>query len=374
MRFTGLLPIFFSAAFAHAQSWDELKAKRDRLNLHEEFDVSSVSKNTSTSQAHARHVALEFSEGRWREDTSGGAGHEIRIFDGSALFTMEEGGDEYKRQVPRKGWEPSPFWPDDAEWSKVVERERHACGLPGTDHTCIQFEAPLKKWSRQKGNDTISMVDGVVVLLVDAETGAILAAHTVEALQNRRVAYQVDTRFTLKKLGYRDTAEAALFKVPPDFREVKTLSPYDATKAVKQMKGQEAPTFTATAMDGKKFSLADFKGKTVLLDFWATWCPPCRADAPALDKLYKKYSDRLMIVGVSVGEERAIVEKFLAKNPHAFPIVLTSENDVPPPYRISVLPTYIVIQADGTIASAAHGDQGFSDLRKLLKKSGLEVD
>lgn len=81
-----------------------------------------------------------------------------------------------------------------------------------------------------------------------------------------------------------------------------------------------------------------------------------------------------MIVGVSVSEDRSIVEKFLKAHPHDFPIVLTTENELPAAYQIGVFPTYIVIDLDGNVASAVEGDQGFSDLRKLLKKAGLEID
>ena len=73
-------------------------------------------------------------------------------------------------------------------------------------------------------------------------------------------------------------------------------------------------------------------------------------------------------------ELRAIVEKFLKQHPHEFPIVLTSENDMPRPYQIGLFPTYIVIERDGTIASAAEGDQGFAELRKMLKRAGLEAE
>jgi thiol-disulfide isomerase/thioredoxin len=128
-------------------------------------------------------------------------------------------------------------------------------------------------------------------------------------------------------------------------------------------------------IQGKSVSLSAFKGKTVLLDFWTTWYPPCRADAPWLNKLYAKYKDNdLMIIGVPVSEEHSIVEKFLKEHPHGFPVVLTSENEMPRPYQIGVFPTYIMTEKDGTVASAVEGDQGFSELRKLLRKAGMEVD
>lgn len=81
-----------------------------------------------------------------------------------------------------------------------------------------------------------------------------------------------------------------------------------------------------------------------------------------------------MIIGVAVSEERPVVEKFLKEHPRSYPVVLTSENDMPAPYEISVFPTYVVIGPDGTLASAVQGDQGFGELRKLLKKAGLELN
>jgi len=79
-------------------------------------------------------------------------------------------------------------------------------------------------------------------------------------------------------------------------------------------------------------------------------------------------------VGLSVNEDRAIVEKFLKGQPHGFPVVLTSENDLPRPYQIGVFPTYIVIDREGNVSAAVEGEKGFGDLRRLLKKAGLEVD
>jgi thiol-disulfide isomerase/thioredoxin len=103
--------------------------------------------------------------------------------------------------------------------------------------------------------------------------------------------------------------------------------------------------------------------------------PQCRADAPELDKLYANYGGKdLAIVGISVNEDRQIVEKFLKEQPHQFPIVLTSENEMPRPYQVGAFPTYMVIASDGTLASVADGDQGFGELRKFLKKAGMDTE
>lgn len=69
-----------------------------------------------------------------------------------------------------------------------------------------------------------------------------------------------------------------------------------------------------------------------------------------------------------------MVQKFLKEHPHTYPVVLTTENDMPRPYQVGVLPTYIVIDRDGAIAAAVEGDKGFSELQRLLNKAGLEYD
>src|SRR6202035_4612386 len=107
------------------------------------------------------------------------------------------------------------------------------------------------------------------------------------------------------------TADDSLFSLPSDLREVKELSRWNAARIKKQLAGKAAPELAVNDMEGRPVSLAAYKGKTVLLDFWTTWCPPCRADAPSLDKLYAKYGGQdLMIVGISLSEERAIVENY----------------------------------------------------------------
>jgi cytochrome c-type biogenesis protein len=179
----------------------------------------------------------------------------------------------------------------------------------------------------------------------------------------------------MKRMKYGVAPDAALFALSKDLREVKELSRWNAERIKKQLAGKPAPELAVSDLQGRQFTLADFKGKTVLLDFWTTWCGPCRADGPAIEKLYRKYSGKeLMIVGISVSEDRVVVERFLKEHPHSYPIVLTTENEMPRPYEVSSFPTYMIIAPDGTFSAAVEGDQGFGDLKKLLKKAGLDTE
>jgi thiol-disulfide isomerase/thioredoxin len=357
----------------------ELKAKREKIpSVHQEFEVLRTFKHARGDQSSKTQIILDMTGIQWREKFVSGSGTRVRIFDGNDVSYMEEDGEEFvriKRRAKDPDPVPAPYLALQADWSKSKELERLPCGLAKQNHACIILEVRLKPWSRPgNGNTFTRMVNGSARMLLDLETGLLLRLQTSEAIEGR-TSYVAEVAYAVTALNLSATADPNLFQLPSGAREVKELSRWRAAKINKQIGGKPAPEMEVTDMQGKPVTLSAFKGRTVLLDFWTTWCPPCRADAPALDKLYRKYKDRdLMIVGISVSEERSIVEKFLKTYPHDFPIVLTTENELPPAYQIGVFPTYIVIDPDGNITSAVEGDQGFSDLRKLLKKAGLEVD
>jgi len=384
MRFALCGSLFFSLiALAESPAsglWAELEAKRAKLtSFHQEFEITQTYKVADHSQSSKRQVVLDMSNQRWREMSSSGSGDYIRIFDGSDLLQMEDGGDEYLRSKHRskEAELPSVYTFGNPDLSKLKEAERRPCAIPGSDHVCVVLEVPLKRSTRYTApNVSVQVLNGNVRAMFDTETGLLIAARMIEGIDNGRAAYQFDVTRILKRVSFGAAPDASLFKLPSsELREVKELSRWNAARMKKELAGKPAPELTVTDLRGEPIALSALKGRTVLLDFWTTWCPPCRADAPVLDKLHQKYGEKeLTIVGISVSEERAIVEKFLKEYPHAFPVVLTTENEMPRPYQVGVFPTYIVINQDGSFAAAVEGDKGFGDLRKLLKKAGMETE
>ncbi len=362
----------------------ELKAKRESLNsFHQEFDASRTFKlRTGTSQSSKWAILLDASKQQWREISLSGAGTRTRLFDGSSLFLLEEGDDEYMRpKLSAKEPAPEPRIYDtrNLDWPKAVERARAACPLAKVEHQCVTLEIPVKPSlpAPYSGSRvTNKVVAGSQAFVLDTETGLVLSSRLIELVDNERGGYQAETTYALKRMSYGGTPDQSFFHLPPGVTaEVKELSHWNAARMKKQLTGKPAADLTVKDLHGTPIRLSELKGKTVLLDFWATWCGPCRADGPALDKLYAKYADKnLVIVGLSVDEDRPVVEKFLSQHPHPYPIVLTTENEIPRPYQIGVFPTYIVIDSDGNFASATEGDTGFAELRKLLRKAGLETE
>jgi thiol-disulfide isomerase/thioredoxin len=374
-----LLSVRIVPAADIGQSWAELQSKREALTAsHQEFEISRTFKIGEKTQASLSSVTVDLGNTRWRERSVSGSADRTRIFDGQELYQLEDGTSQYERTKRfRKGEvpQPNPYNATDLNFSKATDRGLRPCGLSHVKHECVTWEIAVKPWIRSRpGAGSSRMLNGSRLLMFDTSTGLLLFSRTVANIEYPNGVYQSDVTYTLKRMTYNGTADEALFRLPPGAtEEVKELPRWNADRIKKQLAEKTAPDLVLTDMQGRTVKLSDLKGKTVLLDFWATWCGPCLSDAPSLDKLYEKYGRKeLAVIGISV--ERPVVQKFLSGHPHQYPIALTTENEMPRAYQIGVFPTYIVIDSDGKVASATEGAKGFSELRKLLKKAGLEAD
>lgn len=121
--------------------------------------------------------------------------------------------------------------------------------------------------------------------------------------------------------------------------------------------GLPAPNFTLQDLDGRMVSLSDYKGKVVLLNIWATWCPPCRAETPSLEKLHKMFEDEnfvLLAVSVDEGGKKA-VEPFMKKENLSFPVLLDPQGSIQRLYGTSAVPESFIIRKDGTVDNKVIG-------------------
>jgi thiol-disulfide isomerase/thioredoxin len=117
-----------------------------------------------------------------------------------------------------------------------------------------------------------------------------------------------------------------------------------------------APALELESIDGKKYRLQDQRGKVVLVNFWATWCPPCVKEIPSLGRLQKAFSKKdLLILSVAIGESKQQVDSFLKQFPANFPVLLDSDGETVKPWKIIAFPTTFVIDQQGIIQLAYFG-------------------
>lgn len=135
-----------------------------------------------------------------------------------------------------------------------------------------------------------------------------------------------------------------------------------------------APDFALKGEDGKTYRLSDYRGKVVVLNFWATWCPPCRYEMPSMERAHQKVQgEDIVILAVNVGESADQVFAFTGQYPVTFPLPLDTDSAVIQKYPVIGLPTTFIIDPRGIITHRAIGGREWDDerllgeLRKLLK-------
>ena len=142
-----------------------------------------------------------------------------------------------------------------------------------------------------------------------------------------------------------------------------------------------APDFELPGEDGRTYRLSTYRGSVVVLNFWATWCPPCRYEMPSMERARQKIAgEKIVILAVNVGEDEDTVFAFLARYPVQFPLLLDRQATVVKQYPVVGLPTTYVIDPRGKVTHRAVGSREWDDpellgqLRALLDKPKSDRD
>ena len=114
--------------------------------------------------------------------------------------------------------------------------------------------------------------------------------------------------------------------------------------------GKEAPNFSLEQLNGPPIALSDLRGKGVVLNFWGSWCEPCKKEMPDLQQQYEAYKDKgLVVIGINIGESPVAVEPFVKQFGLTFPILLDRQSQITTLYRIGPIPSTYFIDADGKV-------------------------
>jgi thiol-disulfide isomerase/thioredoxin len=138
--------------------------------------------------------------------------------------------------------------------------------------------------------------------------------------------------------------------------------------------GKPADDFTLPDLKGVKRVLSSHRGKVVLLDFWATWCGPCRREMPIIAKLNERYAKRgLVVYGVNCSEPHAKAKAFVDKYGYTFPMLLDRDGSVQTRYQITAIPTVFIVDKKGTVSAHMIGGRSEEELVAALGRAGLNI-
>ncbi|MBM7703781.1 TlpA family protein disulfide reductase [Metabacillus iocasae] len=136
--------------------------------------------------------------------------------------------------------------------------------------------------------------------------------------------------------------------------------------------GKKAPVFKLRVLGGEEVSLSDYQGKKVILNFWATWCPPCKAEMPEMQKFYNQYSDDVEILAVNLTSSEQTVDavnQFLQERGFTFPVLLDEKEEVSSKqYKILTIPTTYFIDESGTITKRINGPMNYEQMEAFAKE------
>jgi thiol-disulfide isomerase/thioredoxin len=168
------------------------------------------------------------------------------------------------------------------------------------------------------------------------------------------------------------------FDAPSNFVEVDKLEAGMSRARTLEMIGKPAPNFKANTLDGVSTSLSDFRGKLVLLDFWATWCAPCRDQMPKIAKLYDQTREQGLVL-LGINDDESIEKPIEYMKQHAYQWLNLFESkpgSIRRNFAVDGIPTLILIDREGKVIEYQVGSGAESEekIRAALRKQGLKLD
>lgn len=119
--------------------------------------------------------------------------------------------------------------------------------------------------------------------------------------------------------------------------------------------GQKAPELRATALDGKVWALKDLRGRAVLVNFWASWCEPCKEEMPSLQALADRHPDRLVVLTINLKESPEAIARFVRSSGLRLPVVRDADGSLARAWGVRIYPSTVLVDAQGRVRSVVRG-------------------
>ena len=234
----------------------------------------------------------------------------------------------------------------------------------GLDIACQVFDFQVR--------DEMGADKGHGAYWYDPQSGLVLkaAVTTVNNQGGREMEGTMTSTITSFILNQK--VDESMFTYTPP-AEARVVDSFEKLMNPDSMVGDTAPDISFITFDGQTIKLSDYRGKVVFLDFWTTWCGPCRMEMPHIQKLHDemKAAGDVVFIGAS-NEPQATIQGWLEKNPYTFKIVMVKPEDAQGKFRVTSIPAGFVIDRQGTIRAHMIGAQSEGQLRAALGKAGIK--
>lgn len=208
---------------------------------------------------------------------------------------------------------------------------------------------------------------GVLILSILLTTSCLVLSDAVRALQNgenqggRATAVNSEPSDGPHEGGSGQESEGP---TPEDDGKIAPNPPDES-------ENEPAPEFTLQKLDGEWVALSDFRGKAVLINFWATWCPPCREEMPLIQAVAEQYPQDLVILAINAGEHEDDVRRYVEAHDFDMVFLLDPENSAATAYTVRGFPTSFFVDTEGVLQGTYIGELDETLLTAYLGKIGI---
>jgi len=339
------------------------------------------------------------------------AGSEEQIVDATMKLAENRDEEKIRAEVDAPSMKLTIVSDGDSTWMYIPDMNRYVVHGQGFEMSRLGTLLPdlMKEYGRMDdGVANVTLLRQEEVALRDGNRQAYVLAVEYEPIEtsagtdSKSKTFWIDAeRFVvLKEITEADLSESPLGR-PMTLNETTTLEvvrveqPLDdalftfrppenaslvtADDLLKQSRTSQNPEstpavdFTLQDLSGETVNLESLRGKVVLVNFWATWCGPCRMEMPVIEQIYKELAgEGLVVLAVNVAEEPDQVRSFLDKNGYTFPVLLDTDGSVATQYGASGIPTSVVINREGLVVRHMVGARPERMFREALQDAGLQ--
>jgi thiol-disulfide isomerase/thioredoxin len=307
-------------------------------------------------------------DNQYRLESRSKTGSSLQVWDGEKNWVYTSLMNQYSIDAGR--FDPAYLFESQVDLRTPARRLKEAKILRlevletgGAKHPCQVIQA---SYDRKETKNTMLSVElrqevGDVTFWVEQDTCLVWKTSMTKVLDMGKFGGKTPSSETILyssiQLETDPPPGTFAFAPPPGATEMKSGAVNQRPNA---LLGRPAPDFKLLNLEGKEIQLADFKGKVVLLDFWATWCGPCRKEMPKLNKLSKEFQGKdVVVLGIDVGEDEDTVRGFIKEGGYQYPILLTSSHGDPVivSYAARALPSMVLIDRKGLVADYKVGSE-----------------
>ena len=254
--------------------------------------------------------------------------------------------------------------------SKIMGRMQNLRSMSTEQRAAATVDLASEIRALPAGMDKLKLADGLAHLVTEGDQGQQTIQAVADTLRQSRAETPVPAKKGVPPMPYMDLATLVRYEGANEKLD-DPLYAQAMQKLVANDEDIEKSDFTLKDMHGKKYTLSELRGKIVMVNFWATWCVPCRAEMPVLDKLYTHFEDQGLVVLSISSEEGLKVANFLSGTNYHPPVLIDTGGKVFQTFHIVGIPRTFVFDRNGKLVAEAIDQRSPRQFLAMLSKTDL---